>query len=423
MFNTLLTKYIKFFRLYSEDTSYENLADLKLLTEKLLAYLIPGIFLIIFVAYFLANTITFFIVIATWLSLIIIFLLNRVFKYEKAFLYLYILFSVDMIAFILINDGIRDIALFFYPAIIIFTAFVLDTRLFLQVSIGLFLILMSIAIAEYFGIIVRPLSKYVTPLFLADMLMIIPLLIIIIYTMIKNAQLRQRKLAESNRTKDRFLKILAHDLRNPFQSMMGISNVIVEEYDELSDDEKKQLLLHLRNGISDQYKLLDKLLQWGKLQAGVYSPNFVKVDISKIIKEIIILSSSIASEKNITIINTIDEENEVLGDEFVLTTAFRNIIQNSIKFTPHEGKIVVEANSQNEVVQVVISDSGKGIAIDKLDFINDSTRYDSLPESGGDLGTGLGLMLVKEAVLIHKGTLIVDSEVGKGTTFKLTFNK
>jgi hypothetical protein len=73
MFNTLLTKYIKFFRLYSEDTSYENLADLKLLTEKLLAYLIPGIFLIIFVAYFLANTITFFIVIATWLSLIIIF--------------------------------------------------------------------------------------------------------------------------------------------------------------------------------------------------------------------------------------------------------------------------------------------------------------------------------------------------------------
>lgn len=223
------------------------------------------------------------------------------------------------------------------------------------------------------------------------------------------------ELQELNASKDKFFSIIAHDLKSPFQGLMGLSRLIVEDYDELSEDEKRNFVLALNESAESTYKLIENLLEWSRLQTGRMKYNPSKIDLFEIVESIKMLLFQTAELKNIKIKNKIFQGTYVWGDKYMLTSLFQNLISNSIKFTNRFGEININSDTKDGIVQVSVEDNGVGIEpedIDKL-FKIDSTFSTRGTEQ--EKGTGLGLMLCKEIIMKHEGEMRIESEKGRGT--------
>lgn len=230
------------------------------------------------------------------------------------------------------------------------------------------------------------------------------------------------ELQELNASKDKFFSIIAHDLKSPFQGLMGLSRLIVEDYDELSEDEKRSFILALNESAESTYKLIENLLEWSRLQTGRMKYNPSKIDLFEIVESIKMLLFQTAELKNIKIKNKIPQGTHVWGDKYMLTSLFQNLISNSIKFTNRFGEIIINSSIDNNFIEVSVEDNGVGIEpedIDKL-FKIDSTFSTRGTEQ--EKGTGLGLMLCKEIIMKHDGDMKIESEKGRGTRVLFTLN-
>ena len=243
-------------------------------------------------------------------------------------------------------------------------------------------------------------------------------------TQIKNAELQLRKaekiLQEANASKDKFFSILAHDLKNPFNSLMGMSELMVEEFGVLSDKEKLQMLRQINQTSESAYALLENLLDWSRVQTGSISVFQEDLLLKKILDEVIDLSRLHAFSKDISIQKSVPEHTIVFADENMLRTIIRNLLSNAIKFTPKGGEIILAAHTEANRVQISIQDNGLGMdaeTVDKLFKISEKVKtYGTADESG----TGLGLIIVREFVKENSGSVSVQSTPGKGTTFTVT---
>jgi len=236
----------------------------------------------------------------------------------------------------------------------------------------------------------------------------------------KRIQEYSEELKESNQSKDKFFSILAHDLRSPFHSILGYSEILNNEYDSLGDDERKKFISILRASTKNVYDLLENLLQWSRLQTGRMTCTPETFDISFELEDTLDVLKVNALRKNIEVANSIPEGTMVVADKNMVRSVLQNLISNAVKFTNIYGIISVSAIRKEKFLEVVVRDTGIGISkedMEKLFRIDISfTRKGTAKESG----TGLGLILSRE--LIHKngGTIWVESEVGKGTTFHFT---
>lgn len=228
------------------------------------------------------------------------------------------------------------------------------------------------------------------------------------------------KLQELNKTKDKFFSIIAHDLKNPIISSKGLSEILVNEYDTLNDNEKKELIQILFDSASQTSELLENLLNWSRSQRGKISFEPAIIDLKKFIKSNINLLQSQSHTKEIEIIYSEIPGLYVLADNYMINTIIRNLLSNAIKFTPNKGKIIISNEIiENDKIKISITDTGVGIPQEKIPKIFDISQKISSPGTNQEKGTGLGLILCKEFLEKHNSYLTIQSEVGKGT--KITF--
>ncbi|MCG8580447.1 MAG: HAMP domain-containing histidine kinase [Bacteroidales bacterium] len=252
------------------------------------------------------------------------------------------------------------------------------------------------------------------------------------YLQEKNDKIEQQKksiitankeLRKLSQTKDKFLSIISHDLKTPFNSIIGFSNLLSEHYEEFSDEDRKKYINVIDKSANNTYKLLDNLLEWSQLQ---YNKDELKLESTNLFllgNEIINLLKQTADDKGITLINKIDAGIEVNVDINKIKSVMRNLISNAIKFTYTKGTVTLLSHHANGTIELCVADTGIGIEQDKINRLFDISEKVSTPGTNNETGTGLGLLLCDEFIKLHNGKLSVVSEPGHGTTFKFTLQQ
>lgn len=228
------------------------------------------------------------------------------------------------------------------------------------------------------------------------------------------------ELKQLNATKDKFFSIIAHDLRNPFITIMGFSDLLLADYYELTDEERLYYIDEMKKSSEVSHNLLQNLLQWSRSQTGRIEFHPQQLNLTNIVHDNIELSKLSAERKNIELINEITSSVFVFADEDMIKTVIRNLLSNALKFTQKSGKVKISCKDENKLIRVKVEDTGIGMPDEvkknlfRLDVSHSTIGTDS------EAGTGLGLILCKEFIEKNGGNIFVESEVGKGSSFSFS---
>lgn len=228
------------------------------------------------------------------------------------------------------------------------------------------------------------------------------------------------KLSQLIADKDQFMSILAHDLKNPFNSLLGFSSLLLQNVRTYSMQRIEDQLRYIHQTAYKTYDLLEDLLIWIKNQSGELSMEPQQIILSDICNELIDNLQSQANTKGITINYFEPEKAIIYADLFMLKTILRNLISNSIKFTGNDGKIDIYTEKGETSLTIVISDNGIGITKEIQNRLWDSSKMYTTSGTAKEKGTGFGLLLCKNFVGMHGGKIWVESEPGKGSNFMFT---
>jgi two-component system, sensor histidine kinase and response regulator len=231
-----------------------------------------------------------------------------------------------------------------------------------------------------------------------------------------------KKLSELNADKDRFIGILGHDLKSPFNNLLGLSEVLIDDIHNLDYKEIEEISGTINATARAAYNLLEEILLWARTQQGkiTYSPKMLTFKI--ICMETIETLKFTARNKDITINYNAPDDLMVFADSDMLKTILRNLVSNSIKFTPPHGKINIKTENNPDFITISVCDNGVGIDPQILPKLFDISEVITTKGTDGETGTGLGLLLCKGFVEKHGGKIWAESEPGKGSEFKFTLN-
>ncbi len=230
----------------------------------------------------------------------------------------------------------------------------------------------------------------------------------------------ENKLLQLNADKDLFISILAHDLKNPFNTILGFSELLLEEFQTYDMNTIERQIGYIHTVSQKTYNLLEDLLLWTKSQSGKLEFNPHKIDLVKTCHEIFETARANAHAKNILLNCLPDGEIPVLADENMIKTVLRNLLSNAIKFTNPGGEINVRTQQTPSTLTVIISDNGVGMTPEAADNLFQMSRIITTAGTANEKGTGLGLLLCKEFIEKHGGNIWVESVPGKGSEFKFT---
>ncbi|MCG8701384.1 MAG: ATP-binding protein, partial [Bacteroidales bacterium] len=235
-----------------------------------------------------------------------------------------------------------------------------------------------------------------------------------------NELTKQRdKLKETNAAKDKLFSIIAHDLKNPLNTISGLTELIVLKGDNYEKDKILKLIRAMYTSILKFQKLLENLLQWSRTQIGGIKFSPKRVDISVLVENIIQMIIKTAEQKGNTIKVNIEPQLMAYADEDMLELILRNLLTNAQKYTQN-GMIGIQANNTDTHTQIIVEDTGVGMDAEQLKLLFRIDKSNSTPGTDGEEGTGLGLIICKEFIDYHKGTIHVESTEDKGTKFKIS---
>jgi len=233
-------------------------------------------------------------------------------------------------------------------------------------------------------------------------------------------QNKNKLLNELNSTKVKLFSIISHDLRSPFNSILGFQEHLINEYSNLSDTERFDMLHKAHSSSKQVYTLVENLLNWSLLQTNAIQYQPEKFNLYAIVNEKLSLYQTQAESKGITFKVDIAEDLSAYADINLLQTIIRNLITNAIKFTSKGGLILVKAVKTDDWLNISVSDSGKGMTASDIKALFNLESLNSTKGTNGEKGTGLGLLLCKDFIEKNKGQLTVESEPGKGSKFSFT---
>lgn len=225
------------------------------------------------------------------------------------------------------------------------------------------------------------------------------------------------ELRKLNATKDKFFSIIAHDLKNPFHSIMGFSDLLMSNYESIEDDQKREFIKLINESANSAYGLLENLLNWTRSQTNRIKFEPSQIDLSKIINQNISILGVHAKNKDISLSAEVPQNIIVVADENMVDTIIRNLLTNAIKFTPSNGKVHVSARIEDYDVFISVTDTGIGMDESTLSKLMNVEEFFNTPGTSGETGTGLGLIVSKEFILRHGSDLIIESKKGIGSTF------
>jgi signal transduction histidine kinase len=228
---------------------------------------------------------------------------------------------------------------------------------------------------------------------------------------------KNRELQGINEIKDKLISVIAHDLKNPFNSISGYSELLISRIDSYSKSEAISFLRVIHDNSVKGNMLLDNLLQWSRLRTNTlqFFPN--EQNLNKLVLDELFFVQHIANEKEIRILTSIRDDVSVYADSNMLKTVIRNLVSNAIKFTSNKGTITIAARSNSDSIVISVSDTGMGIDQSVKQKLFTGEVGITTANEKGEMGTGLGLMICKDFVNYHKGKIWVESELGEGSTF------
>ena len=229
------------------------------------------------------------------------------------------------------------------------------------------------------------------------------------------------ELVKLDAEKDKFFSIIAHDLRSPFNSFLGLTQIMAEDLPSLTMAQIQEIAVKMSNSATNLYRLLENLLEWSQIKKGAFPFNPEVIQLSLIVDGCIEMIQVSAKNKDIEIVNDIAADAEVFADRNMIQTIIRNLISNALKFTPKGGKISLSAiSSERHSIEISIKDTGIGM---NRELIDNLFRIDFKTNRLGtedEPSTGLGLLLCQEFVEKQGGKIWVESEVGIGSTFSFS---
>ena len=231
------------------------------------------------------------------------------------------------------------------------------------------------------------------------------------------------RLEELNNTKDKFLSLIAHDLKNPFHTLMGIAGMLNEENSSLKEDEKRKLYDIMNKTLESSCNLLENLLKWAKSQTGIIEFKPEEVQLINVINKNLTLYEGSFHEKKINIKIEVNDGLTVIADRNMVETIIRNLLSNAIKYSLEGGEIIIKAIEENDEVKISVKDSGVGISEDNVKLLFRIDKVFSTRGTKEEKGNGLGLLVSKEFVEKHNGKIWVESTSGIGSTFNFTLPK
>ncbi|MGM0566349.1 MAG: tetratricopeptide repeat protein [Bacteroidota bacterium] len=242
----------------------------------------------------------------------------------------------------------------------------------------------------------------------------------------KNRELveSQKKIEAINRDRNQLFSIISHDLRSPFNSLLGFSDMLAEEVREGADYESVKMMTENIHASSMQlFELIQNLLEWANKERGKIEFKPEQVILYRVAEESISLAANSAYHKEVTLHNNIDKHLMLEADVNMLNTIFRNLIFNAIKFTPKKGHVTIDAEEKADEIVVNVEDTGMGMSREDKEMILQGEDTFSRKGTQNEKGAGLGLVLTKDFIKRHNGKLDITTEVNKGTTFHVIFPK
>ncbi len=274
-------------------------------------------------------------------------------------------------------------------------------------------------------------------------LLLIAVLIVAVYSYIKyrvsklnyDKQLLQKKVDEQtfelrgkneqlsviNLEKDKLYSIIAHDLKGPFSSFLGLTQIMADELPGLTMEDIKNFAISLNTSATNLYNLLENLLQWSRMQQSAipYTPESVTA--ASIIKDHMSLLTQTAVKKGVEIIYEIPDDLTIKVDRYMFQAVIRNIVSNAIKFTQRNGKVTISARRvQGEMAEISVRDNGIGMTVEMVENLYKIDLLKNRKGTDGEPSTGLGLLICREFIEKHGGEIVAESEDGKGSVFYFT---
>lgn len=231
------------------------------------------------------------------------------------------------------------------------------------------------------------------------------------------------RLKDLNKTKDKLFSVIAHDLRGPFQSILSLSEFLIDNEAENGKEDVRNYGAHIFSTAKTTLDLLDNLLSWSKSQIGALKFNPQSIELSNIVDQVLTVSASQAEIKNISIQTKNIHSVRAIADQNMLKAILLNLISNAIKFTNSGGEIKISVTEKEEQIEVSITDNGVGVSQDRLKRLFNSPSNDSTYGTANERGTGLGLLLCKEFAEKQGGEIWVESTEGVGSDFRFTLPK
>jgi len=234
---------------------------------------------------------------------------------------------------------------------------------------------------------------------------------------------RTEQLRLANASKDKFFSIIAHDLKSPFNALLGLSDIMIENWEVLPDEDKIEFIKDINEASKNTFNLLKNLLEWTRSQTGRINIEPSKFFPAAIVDENFRVLQQHADSKKISIENNVNTDYCCFADENMISTVFRNLVSNAIKFTNTNGKIIVSSNEDGDFYTFSIKDDGIGMNKETLKELFSLSNKSQRSGTSEESGTGLGLILCKEFIEKNSGKLWVTSIENEGSTFSFTLPK
>ncbi len=245
------------------------------------------------------------------------------------------------------------------------------------------------------------------------------------YIKVQNKKIKSQsdEVREIYQTKDKLFSVIAHDLKNPFNSILGFSDLLLESCQDNKYDNVEKYSRIIHDTSTKTFNLLNNLLDWSRIQTNQIKLNPIQINIGELIHEMVGFMHDFAEQKELILKADVPNDLFIEADRNMIQTIIRNLVSNAIKYSNRAGIITIKVIGKSENIEISVSDTGVGITEDEKELLFKINNKPSKPGTNNETGTGLGLLLCQNFITLHKGKIWVESHLGIGSTFKFQIPK